>query len=147
MEFSSSDKQRIQKQFDHFCKKTITNEMKDIKRHHYYLQQKEKLFSELSPVELDQLYSMDKYSCTGLEIRVAGFLLYIENELLFEAINTLPRNKRNVILLSYWCEMTDEAISRRLNLVRRTVSYMRNSSLKQLKEYIEDKSAKKPKTK
>ncbi|MFZ5975892.1 MAG: sigma-70 family RNA polymerase sigma factor [Bacillota bacterium] len=144
MEFSPSDKDRIEKQFDHFCKKTITNEMRDIKRHYGYLKENEKLFSELSQVERNQLFSVDKYSSTGFEIAAAGFLFDIENELLYEAINTLPRKKRNVILLSYWFDMTDAAISRCLNLVRRTVSYMRTSSLKQLKKYIEDKSEKEP---
>jgi len=144
LEFSSSDKDRIEKQFDHFCKKTITNEVRDIKKHYGYLQQNEKLFSELSRVERNQLSTVDEYSSTGFEIAVAGFLLDIENELLYEAINALPLNKRNVILLSYWLDMTDAAISRCLNLVRRTVSYMRTSSLKQLKKYIEDKSEKKP---
>lgn len=138
MGLSLSDEQRIEEQFDHFCKKVISNEMKDIRRHNKYLLRKEKILSELTQEDLGQLIVIDKYHGINSKIEAAGFLLEIENELLFEAISILSEKKRNIILLSYWLDMTDEDISHYLRMVRRTVSYMRTSSLKQLKKLMEN---------
>ena len=94
MEFSSSDMQRIEKQFDHFCKIVIVGKKKDIYKHDLYILRHEKSFSELTFKESNRLYATDKYNCFGAEIIAAGFLFEIENELLFAALNSLPENKK-----------------------------------------------------
>ena len=136
MELSLSDKKRIEMQFDHYCKTVIANEMKNIKKHNLYLLKNEKTFSELTKEEYNELYIFDNYKSANQVVSVAGFLLEIEDELIFKAINKLTKKKQNVIILSYWLGMTDNEISQCLNIVRRTVCYMRKSSLKQLKKYL-----------
>jgi DNA-directed RNA polymerase specialized sigma24 family protein len=51
----------------------------------------------------------------------------------------LPGDKRDIILLSYFLDMTDGEIGDKLNLVRRTVQYKRTSSLRELKQFMEGK--------
>ncbi len=139
MELSLSDKNRIEMQFDHYCKTVIANEMKNIKKHDTYLLRNEKMFSELTKEEYNGLYTVDRYQCMNHIISAAGFLLEIENELIFEAINILPDHLQNIIVLSYWLGMTDKEISKDLNIVRRTVCYLRRSVLRQIKKYLEKK--------
>jgi DNA-directed RNA polymerase specialized sigma24 family protein len=138
MKFSSIQL-RLEKQFDHFCKKIIINELRDIQKHNDYLLQNEKPLNDLSIEENTELSFIDKYDCFNEKIEVAGFLIDIEDELLYKAISMLSENKRKVILLSYWLDMSDKDISSYLNLVRRTVNYMRSSSLRELKKIMEGK--------
>ncbi|MEF2715126.1 MAG: sigma factor-like helix-turn-helix DNA-binding protein, partial [Bacteroides uniformis] len=44
-----------------------------------------------------------------------------KNELLAEALNALPERKRDIILLSYFLDMSDAEIGELLNVVRTTV--------------------------
>ena len=139
MRLSLSDKERIEMQFDHYCKVVMVNEMKNIKKHNSFLLCNEKMFSELSQEEYNELCSVDKYHILTDVISAAGFLLEIDNELLFEAINRLSEQKQKIIMLKYWLGMNDKEISNELKIMRRTVCYMRKNSLKQLREYLENK--------
>ena len=55
---------------------------------------------------------------------------------LAKAINALPKDKQDIILLFYFLEMSDYEIAGKLNQLRRTVTYRRTSTLKLLKELI-----------
>ena len=57
-------------------------------------------------------------------------------DLLADALAQLPEGKRDVILLSYFLEMTDREISEKLNIVHQTVSKRRLVTLKELREYL-----------
>jgi RNA polymerase sigma factor (sigma-70 family) len=126
-----------EKQFDRFCQLVLINELKDIRKYDSYLLQHEKTFSELTPDEESQLFALDKYNL-GDQIDVDEFSFEIENELLFRALEALPEKKRNIVLLSYFLDMTDKEIANRLELMRWTVSNFRTSSLKLLKQQMED---------
>jgi len=136
VELSSSYKQMIEKQFDCYCKKVIKNEMKNISKHNKYLQENEKVFSELTNEELNQLFSTDNYNLIDTKLFIEGEYIEINNELLFKAISKLPTLFQNILMLSYWFEMSDKDIAKNLNLVRRTVNYMRLSSLKKIKKFM-----------
>ena len=53
-----------------------------------------------------------------------------------DALAQLPKGKRDVILLSYFLDMTDREISEKLNIVHQTVSKRRRATLKELREYL-----------
>jgi RNA polymerase sigma factor (sigma-70 family) len=137
MNLSPSDIQRIEKQFDHFCKLVLSNESKDIKRHCVYQIQNEKCFCELTPDEEKQLYVEDKYAIFDMEMPVLNFIVHIHNELLYEAILALAEQKRNILILHYWLDMTDQQIAEELHLPRSTVNCVRTSSIKKLRKLME----------
>ena len=56
-----------------------------------------------------------------------------KDEALAEAISALPVDRRDIILLSYFLDMSDAEIANVLNMVRRSVAYRRTSTLKLLK--------------
>ena len=68
---------------------------------------------------------------------VMGLEIAIADELLAEALQTLPQDRLEIVLLSYFLGMSDPEIADQLNLVRRTVAYRRTSSLQALKKFME----------
>ena len=127
MDLSPSDMQRIEKQFDCFCKVVLSNEAKDIKRRCDYRMQNEKYFCELTSDEEKQLYVEDEYEIFSMELIVLDFIVHIHNELLYEALSALPEYKLNIVILSYWFNMTDQQIADLLHFPRTTVNSMRTS--------------------
>ena len=53
------------------------------------------------------------------------------------ALTVLPDDKRDIVLLAYFLDMTDQEIADKLDMVRRTVQYKRAQSLKELKKEME----------
>ena len=64
----------------------------------------------------------------------------VKDTLIVEALQVLPKRKRNVILRSYFLEMSDEDIIREMNLVRSTVHEHRTHSLEILRKIMEGKA-------
>lgn len=84
----------------------------------------------------EQAYQRQKYRYKAHYSLDAGD--GIEHDILFaEALQTLSEKKRNVILLSYFMEMSDAEIAREMNLVRSTIHEHRKRSLALLKNIME----------
>ena len=129
MELSSSDKERIQHQYDALAKKTLVGEAKSHRRTLAKRAAREVTFSDLSESELAQLFTTDEYESDYFRFQVSGFDVLVKNELLAEALNALPERKRDIILLSYFLDMSDAEIGELLNVVRTTVFRHRKSAL------------------
>ena len=65
-----------------------------------------------------------------------GIPVVVTGNLLADAIAQLPEEKRNVILLSYFLGMSDREISKRMNVVRQTISKRRLVTLNELRKYL-----------
>ena len=135
MEQSSSRyEQTIRHQFDRICKMALKGEKVDYIRHMGYRQKNEVMLSELPEKELNQLSIMDEYKVENHYFQVLG---YDKDALIAEALQSLTEKKRNVILLSYFMEMSDADIAREMNLVRSTIHEHRKRSLEMLKQIME----------
>ena len=55
-----------------------------------------------------------------------------------EALQTLTEKKRNVVLLSYFMDMSDADIAREMNLVRSTINEHRRRSLELMRKNMEN---------
>ena len=130
MELSSSDKERIQHQYDALAKKTLVGEAKSYRRTLAKRAAREVTFSDLSESELAQLFTTDEYESDYYRFQVSGFDVLVKNELLAEALNALPERKRDIVLLSYFLDMSDAEIGELLNVVRTTVSGIGNPHLR-----------------
>ena len=140
VELSSSDKERIQHQYDALAKKTLVGEAKSHRRTLAKRAAREVTFSDLSESELAQLFTTDEYESDYFRFQVSGFDVLVKNELLAEALNALPERKRDIILLSYFLDMSDAEIGELLNVVRTTVFRHRKSALAKIKQYLEGKA-------
>ena len=132
-----SYEQRVQNQFGGFCNRVLKNEVNRIMNEYARQRDREKSLDALTPDELTQSASYDKYFQDEYVFEVLGRKIIVVGDLLAEALAQLPESKRDVILLSYFLGMTDIEISQRLNAVRSTISKRRNSILKEFREYLE----------
>ena len=78
----------------------------------------------------------DKHFMREHVFEVLGLPVIVTGDLLADALAQLPEGKRDVILLSYFLEMTDREISEKLNIVHQAVSKRRLVTLKELREYL-----------
>ena len=61
-------------------------------------------------------------------------------KLLAEALHSLPEEKREVVLLYYFFDMSEREIAKFCNIPRTTVQTRRTSSMKLLKRYLEERA-------
>ena len=135
---SSCDELTVMHQFDRKCKLALDGEVVDYERHMTYLRNHEVMFSELSEKEMSSLSVIDEYELEKSYFRAGGYDVEVKNTLLAEALTALTERKRDIILLSYFMEMNDADIARKLNLVRSTVHEHRTRSLEILKIMLEE---------
>ena len=139
MEQSSSyDETTVRHQFDRKCKLALDGEVVDYDRHMDYRRKHEILFSELPECQTGKLSVVDEYNETSYFFKTCEYDVKVKSSLLAEALNALTDRKREVILLSYFMEMSDAAIARKMNLVRSTVHEHRTRSLELLKQIMEE---------
>lgn len=125
--------------FDSFCKRTLKNESSDYHRRMSVLRKHEIPLSELPKEVLAQFAVWDEYFKDTYRFEARGFEIFVADELLAEALKTLPQDRLEIVLLHYFLGMSDPEIATHLNLVRRTVAYRRTSSLQELKKFMEGK--------
>ena len=141
MEKSSSGRNEInQKMFDSYCKRILKNEAIDCFREIQKHRQREIFFSELGEKEWKQLYMEDEYDLDTCIFHVFGYEVEVKDALIAEALNLLTDKKREVMLLAYFLDMSDTEIAKLLNLRQSTIHYHRTSSLKSLKEFLEERT-------
>lgn len=127
--------------FNGFCKKALKYEAssahRDVKRYQKHFVS----FSDLSPEEESQLYTVDKPFESEKDdnsFSVGG--KRITPELLAEALRTLPEVKRNAVILYYFHDMSDADIAKLYNIPRSTVQHRRTSSFSSLKKFLEERA-------
>ena len=133
---SSKDEMTIRHQFDRLCQMALKGEAVNSYKHMDYRRKHEVTFSELSEKELSKLFTMDEYGTEYHHFEVHGYDIEVKNTLIAEALKELSERKRNVILLSYFMEMSDADIAREMNLVRSSIHEHRTRSLEILKKII-----------
>ena len=121
-------------------KRALRNELIDACRERKRRQLREVIFSDLTPQEERQLYTVDKYFQDGNEEAFCAGGLKITAKLLAEALHTLPDEKRQAVLLYYFFNMTDVEIAEAMKIPRSTVQYRRTSSFELLKRYLEERA-------
>ena len=95
-------------------------------------------FSDISDSPIETIGTCDEYMTDYFGFNVDGQRIYIKNELLGVAVSLLSEQKRNIILMSYFLDMTDSKIANKLNFNHSNITYHRHSALKILKRYMED---------
>ena len=133
-----SNEHRIQNQFGAFCTTVLKNEARYIQRECTRRRDQEKPLGELTASELEQTATWDKYFMDEHVFEVQGLPVVVTGNLLADAIAQLPGGKRDVILLSYFMDMSDREIGELLDMARRTVQHRRTDTLAELRKRMED---------
>lgn len=122
--------------FDSYIKKSLKREAR-----RGYREISRRLGFEVSleslPEEaMDDLSFTDFYPCEYCSFFVADAVIIVENEALACALERLHPEERNLILMHWFLDMTDEEIARSLCIARRTVNDHRRKSYQKLKEWM-----------
>ncbi|QAT60999.1 sigma-70 family RNA polymerase sigma factor [Acidilutibacter cellobiosedens] len=133
----NSHEQSKRHAFDSFCKKILKHEARDYYDELKSQRNREVSFSDLSAKEMDELYTEDRYFVTEQIFNVLGLDVIVTDDVIAGALQSLPERKRDIILLSYFLELSDREIGDKLNMLRSTVQYQRTSTLQQLKNFME----------
>lgn len=135
-----SHEEHIRHTFDAFCKKVLRNEARDYLDELARQRNREISFSDLPVEVMEQLSVCDDYFADDRTFDVLGNTVQIASDELAEAIAALPKQKRDIILLSYFLDMSDGEIAKALNMVRSSVAYRRSATLKLLRELMGGKA-------
>jgi RNA polymerase sigma factor (sigma-70 family) len=127
----------IQREFDCYCKKILREKAVDLQRQLKLRRERETTFSDLPPQELANLATVDKYFADEYVFNVLDESIGVSDFELGEALNELPVNRRDIILMSYFFDMTDKEIAQKLNVARRTIAQHRAETLRELKNLME----------
>lgn len=87
---------------------------------------------------MNSISVMDEYDLDHSHFQVLGYDIEVKDTLLVEALQALTEKKRNVVLLSYFLEMSDAEIAREMKLVHSTIREHRIRSLELLKKLMEE---------
>ncbi|MGL5257757.1 MAG: sigma-70 family RNA polymerase sigma factor [Proteocatella sp.] len=132
-----ADAMSYQEQFDSFCKKILKNHARNYAEQLRRRERRECSFEgACEDRRVQQYFSTPPYEGAYI-FRVMNMDVVVKNLILGAALDELEDEKRDIVLLSYFIEMTDQEIAEYLHLIRRTVSYRRGSTLKQLKKFLE----------
>ena len=134
---SRNHKKQTEHNFDSFCKKVLKGHAIDIQRQIQRRSNREITFSDMSAQELARLSTTDEYFTDEYIFTVLGESIGVSDCDLAEALNTLPADRREIVLMSYFFDMTDREIAEKLHMARRTVAHRRTSSLRELKNLLE----------
>ena len=122
--------------FDSFCKKVLKCEAYNGYREISRRQSHEVAFSELPEDSMEQLASYDRYPWEYTSFPVGGDVILIEDDRLAEALNALPQDGRDILLMYFFLDMADREIAERIHMARRTVNARRQKAYRLLKELM-----------
>lgn len=137
MKLSPSQMKTVRHQFDTICRKVLREESRNIEKIRERRLKKEICFSGLPQQEVNNFYVEDEYFFDHTYFEVMNQMVTVKNDKLAEAIESLAEEKQQIVLLSYFFDMTDREIAEVLDLFRSTVQRKKVNSIKELKIKLE----------
>ncbi|MBC1778663.1 RNA polymerase sigma factor [Listeria booriae] len=124
--------------FDTFCKKIIRNEL-----FNFYTEINRRKLNEIS---IDQIQFLNHISDPRLVYdapKECVFMLneaeiVVKDEQLGEALQALTEDKRNIVLLAYFLNLSDVEIATKLGMSTRRLNRLRHKILLELKDIMKD---------
>ena len=122
--------------FDVFCKRTVKHEAANAFRQIHRQQNRFVSLSELSDDAYGELATYDLYPWEYTSFPVDGDVILIRDDRLADALTTLPKRFRDILLMYWFLELADREIGKRLSLSRRTVNNRRQQAYELLKRLM-----------
>ena len=123
--------------FESFISKLIKNEGKDARKEIARRAKHEVTFSQLIESELSQISTTDNYEMESMTFAIKGDTVTVHDIMLGKALASLPPQRREVILLSYFLNLNDMQIGDIMHLGTSTINKRRHATLHRLKEILE----------
>jgi len=135
----SALQETVRYQFDYLMKRVIDGTVKDYRRKIRQRSKHEIPFADVSKVALDRASVMDEYKVESICFEVEGIdTVHIHNEELANALKTLKRKKRDIVLMFYCLEISDQEISEALKIDPSTSYRNRKSALEEIQKILQE---------
>ena len=135
----SSFEKAIRLQFDCLIRKVIDRTIKNYYRELGRRAKHEVPFCDVTEADLNHVAAIDEYSMGYTVFPVYGTEVRVFDENLCEAIKALSERQRNIVLMSYFLEMSDIEIGEIIGISRCSVYRSRMRALNVIREkYMED---------
>ena len=85
---------------------------------------------------MNQLAVHDTYPWERTPFLIDGSVVLIKDDRLAAALNILPQEDRDILLMYWFLDMTDNEIAIQKSMMRRTVNYRRLKSYRLLKKLM-----------
>ncbi len=131
-----NNEKRISNQFGAFCTRVLKNEAKNIHKEYANRRKHEVSLDSLTQDQVFQLSANDRYFNNQHIFNVLDKEIVVVGNFLADAIRQLPQEKRDIILLSYFADMSDNEIGKLFNTYQQAINRRRLKSLKLLKDYF-----------
>lgn len=129
----------IRLQFDTLVKRVIDCTVKNYQKELERRAKREVLFCELPEIVVQSFAIEDEYDLIEKICFVAcGIEVLVQKSELSEALEKLPEIKRNVLLLSYFEELSDQTIAELMDVTRNGIYKRRQSALQLMKELLQE---------
>ena len=129
----------LEQTFDSFFKTVATNKSIDILREYNRQMMREIPLDEMSPSDISKRASAtDTYRLYSRPYHVRNYVVRVYDPDIGEVLQYLTPQRREVILLYYFLDLTDVEIGKLLHIDNTTAKHRRESALKQLKTLVED---------
>ena len=139
MSAPSKYEKRLIAMFDSFSKTVARNFSRNLKRAE---ENRDKHYSE-EPIDylLDLLSHEDRYPSDHFVLYADELSCVVDSETLYKALLSLSEKQRNVLLLDFWYDWTDEEIAVRMEVTTRTVYNLRQRAYKAIRNYYEQRGS------
>ena len=137
---TSSFEHIVRIQFNALMMTVIKCTVKSRNRQFVRRSKREILFCELSDTKNLECGTTDKYFCDYISFEVLNFTMQISNEELAVALYKLSSKERDVILLHYFQNMSDQEIAELYHVSRSAVYRRRSNGLKKLKVLLKKRN-------
>ena len=137
---TSSFEHIVRIQFNALMMTVIKCTVKSRNRQFARRSKREILFCELSDTKNLECGTTDKYSCDYISFEVLNFTMQISNDELAVALYKLSSKERDVILLHYFQNISDQEIAELYHVSRSAVYRRRSNGLKKLKVLLKKRN-------
>ncbi len=134
----TSFQKAIQLQFDTLARKVIDCTVKDYEREIDRRAKRELTFSDLSETEINCIGKSDEYFSDFTSFKVLGEIIPVLDDRLYATLKCLSERKRDIILMYYFLDMTDEEISNFFQIARSTATRNRANALNEIRRLIKE---------
>lgn len=126
--------------FEAYCKAAINNAILRVRQRRAQREKREVLLSDLPENALYDVGSEDgeleRAEAERRVFHVRGVDVIVSDERLSRAISYLLPKNREIVLLAYFAELTDEEVAQKLELSRSAVQRRRKAALNKLREML-----------
>lgn len=136
MKLNREEKEIVRRKFCTYCIKILQGEALNYLDELKQKRKREVNFSELLLKDKEALYHYDHYDLAE-NFAVMGRQVPVYDEWISEALKKLPAKKREIILMLYFLDMTEQEIADCMKLVQSTIHYHKDDSLRRLKKMME----------